>query len=144
MGNMNNLKPYNVSATLKYLRWQKLYESEKPYQIYCPIEESDIQASNLSFEKGPVEIVHDARHTGRGFHLDRNGFTVVEHDCDPSWFKEPETIERHYLPAISQLLKNSLGNDSKVYIFEYQVMMMLFDLSCFVTLPSCRLTLMNW
>ena len=68
-------KPSDVTATLQYLKWEKLYESQKPYQVYFPTEDTPIPKSNLSFEDGPEELIHDARYAEESFDLDRNGFT---------------------------------------------------------------------
>ncbi len=128
MSDTENVQPSDVRATLRYLKWDKLYEFQRPYQIYCPTEDPTIPKSNLSFEDGPEELIHDARRAKVSFDPDRNGFTFVEHEYNPAWFTQPSLIEKYYLPAISRLVEKTLGGEVTVQILEYQVP--IHTLSC--------------
>jgi hypothetical protein len=133
-------KPSNVTATLRYLKWEKLYESQRPYQIYCPTEDTAIPKSNLSFEDGPEELIHDARHAEESFDLDRNGFTFVEYEYNPAWFTQPNLIEKYYLPVISRLVEKALGGKIVVQILEYQVIILCLLLLILVSLAILQRT----
>lgn len=72
-------------ASLTYLQWQDLYETEKPLQVFANVVEGSIERlTNLVFKSGPPQEIHDIRGREAEFTLDENGFKMV---YDP--VKEP-------------------------------------------------------
>jgi len=76
-----------MRVTLKFLHWQQLYETEKPFQIFINIPEDaeDKRTSNLVFED--VErTVQDVKTTEKSFSLDDNGFKLCKHSSSLGTF----------------------------------------------------------
>jgi len=109
-------------ATLKFLDWQELYETEKPFQIFIniPDEAEDKRTSNLVFED--VEVaVHDVRGREKDFDLDTNGFRFLKHSSILDDFHSKALIEDIYLPEVEALLRKEVEDVDKVFFFDWRV-----------------------
>lgn len=109
-------------VTLKFLDWQELYETEKPFQIFIniPDEAEDKRTSNLVFED--VETaVHDVRGREKDFDLDKNGFRFLRHSSSLDDFHNKELIEKIYLPEVEALLRKEVEGVDKVFFFDWRV-----------------------
>jgi hypothetical protein len=111
-----------LMVTLKFLDWQELYETEKPFQIFTniPDEAEDKRTSNLVFED--VEIaVHNVRGREKDFDLDANGFRFLRHVSILDDFHSQKKIEDIYLKEVEILLRKEVEGVDKVFIFDWRV-----------------------
>lgn len=111
-----------VPATLRYLQWQELYETEKPFQIFLniPPDAKDQRESNLVFEDVQQEVrnIRNDKHT---FLLDKNGFQFEEFDVGPKEIdiKNREAVEAKYLPKVEKLIKEKVKDVDQVCVPVY-------------------------
>lgn len=112
---METPKPRDMEASFKFIKWQDLYETEKPFQIFAnlPDDATDKRFSNLDWEDTPTRVA-DLRGCEEQYSLDANGFTVVKHKSRTSSFADRESIEREYLPEVEALLRERLEGVDKV------------------------------
>lgn len=112
----------DFQVKLSFLQWQKLYEWEKPFQIFINIPEDaeDQRDTNLVFEQVPV-AVHDIRGLSEDFSLDANAFMYRQHATKITDFTSRETIEQEYLPEIEQLLKHVVEGADRIFFFDWRV-----------------------
>ncbi|KAH8746035.1 methyltransferase CmcJ [Hyaloscypha finlandica] len=111
-----------LMVTLKFLDWQELYETEKPFQIFIniPDEPEDKRTSNLVFED--VEVaVHDVRGREKDFDLDANGFRFLKHSSILDDFHSKALIEDIYLPEVEALLRKEVEDVDKVFFFDWRL-----------------------
>ena len=116
--------PQDEEATLQYLDWQDLYETEKPYQLFSAISSEDLpnrRTTNLIFKEGDRELIRDVRKTESQFTLDRQGFTFISHRTAIQDFKSSEEIENGYLPEVETLLQREMEGVDQVYFFDWRV-----------------------
>lgn len=113
-----------VDADVEYLQRLPLYQQEKPFQLFVPIDERDRDArsTNLSFEKKTQTFV-DIRERVGEFSLDSHGFQVetVPSKVHPQSFRKRELVEREYLPEVERLLKGAGNPCDKIFIFDWRV-----------------------
>ena len=113
-----------VKANLRFLKRLELYESEKPFQIFCniPIDAEDQRQSNLEFEEFTVAL-HDIRQQRPAPSLDNNGFTTRKHSTamKSEDFLNRELVESIYLPEIEALLREAEDNIDRIFIFDWRV-----------------------
>jgi hypothetical protein len=104
-----------MEASFKFIKWNDLYKTEKPFQIFAnlPDDATDKRFSNLDWEDKP-KTVSDLRGRGAEYSLDANGFTVVKHQSHMSDFTDRGRIEREYLPEVEELLREKVGGADKV------------------------------
>jgi len=113
-----------ITASLRYLKWQELYNKEKPFQIFLdiPAEAEDQRESNLAFEEVEHQIT-DIRGKEKEFSLDKNGFQfahmpVGERELN---IKDRQLVEFEYLPKVEKLVKTEVAGADKVFIFDWRV-----------------------
>ncbi|MCJ1393440.1 hypothetical protein MMC18_006315 [Xylographa bjoerkii] len=111
-----------VNVTLKFLKWQDLYESEKPFQIFIniPKDADDLRDTNLVFENVSLPI-RDIRNYPHQISLDGNGFIYLKHVTNVTMFSNREVVEREYLPEIEALLKSKLDDVDRVFCFDWRL-----------------------
>ncbi|MCJ1405772.1 hypothetical protein MMC11_009002, partial [Xylographa trunciseda] len=111
-----------VHVPLKFLKWQDLYETEKPFQIFIniPKDAADPRDTNLVFENVNVPV-HDIRTCPRPFSLDGNGFVYLKHTTNVTTFSNREVVERDYLPEIESLLKATLDEVDRIFFFDWRL-----------------------
>ncbi|KAF9890655.1 hypothetical protein FE257_005786 [Aspergillus nanangensis] len=106
-------------ATFNYLVWQDLYREVKPYRTARTEGE---QTTNLKFDLGDVQTVHDVRGGGELLTLDKNGFVYLNlaSAMEPADFYQPEKIENIFLPECQAVLRGLFSNHT-VLIFNWRV-----------------------
>ena len=109
-----------IETSLNFLKRDKLYEHEKPYQLKYAAAER-IPISNLRLEKQDNIKVTSIRDREAQFSFEKNGFAVLRMNEDIPYddFSNPDGIRR-YLDIVSVHLENLLGAD-KVQAFQYVV-----------------------
>ena len=109
-----------VESSMHFLSRDRLYDTEKPYQLkYEP--EAGIPATNFKMEKkAPIKIT-SMRGRESEFSFSENGFRVLklDHDIPYETFSSREGI-RTYLRMVQEKVKTQLGAQ-KVQIFQYLV-----------------------
>lgn len=111
-----------ITTSLKFLQWQKLYEEEKPFQIFINIPEDaeDQRNTNLVFQNVSLNI-HDVRGHFEDFSLDTNGFMYREHTTKTSSFQDRKAVGDNYLPEIEALLKREIDGADHIFFFDWRV-----------------------
>ncbi|KAF4912271.1 Aspirochlorine biosynthesis protein N [Colletotrichum fructicola] len=113
-----------VEAEVDYLKRLPLYQTEKPFQLFVPIDEQDPDArsTNLVFEKKKQTFI-DIRERVGEFSLDSHGFQVetAPSELDPQSFEDQQLIKTQYLPEIEKLFKSLGSNSDKVFIFDWRL-----------------------
>ena len=129
------MEPQNVHVTLKFLQWQPLYETEKPFQIFIDIPEDakDKRNTNLVFEDVPL-VVNDVRGLGKLSSIDEKGFIYRRHESCVTNFSDRNVVDKTYLPEIEKLLKNELDGVDRVFFFDWRVSRYLRDIVYDVTI----------
>lgn len=112
----------SIRAELKFLKWQPLYELEKPFQIFIniPDDAKDKRTTNLNFENVQVELT-DARILSPQLSLDERGFVYRKHEIAPLDYTNRKEVECAYLPEIESLLKTELDGVDQVFFFDWRV-----------------------
>ena len=114
--------PQELDITLKFLQWQKLYEVEKPFQIFIniPKDAEDPRDTNLVFETVDLKA-QDVRTLPVQFALDTNGFIYRQHVTKVTDFTNRAVVEQDYLPEIDTLLRKELDGVDRVFFFDWRV-----------------------
>jgi hypothetical protein len=109
--------PQNAETSLKFIKWNDIYKTEKPFQIFAnlPDDATDKRLSNLDWED-KSKVVADLRGSESEYSLDANGFQVVQHKSAIDDFRDRELIERGYLPEVEELLRQRLDGVDKVRV----------------------------
>lgn len=118
--------PQDLTATLKFITWQSLYEIEKPFQIFMniPPDVPDQRTTNLVFSDHAIKI-RDVRHYPKPCSIDERGFIYRKHrtEVPVEGFRNRETVEKSYLPEMEELLKKELGPETvdRVFFFDWRL-----------------------
>jgi hypothetical protein len=117
------MTPLNERATLTYLKWDKLYEAEKPFQIFVDLPEGvdDPRTDNLIFESETEQDILDVRGREESFNLNDHGFQFVRHKTSVDIFDSKEKIENIYLAEMTDLLEKTLQGADRVVFFNWRV-----------------------
>ncbi|MCJ1424315.1 hypothetical protein MMC29_002202 [Sticta canariensis] len=112
----------DITTRLNFLQWQKLYEEEKPFQIFINIPEDaeDQRNTNLVFRNVCINI-HDVRGHSENFTLDTNGFMYRQHTTKMVSFRDRKLIEENYLPEIETLLRNEVEGAGRIFFFDWRL-----------------------
>ncbi|KAL9120122.1 MAG: hypothetical protein Q9187_003326 [Circinaria calcarea] len=113
---------HELPITLKFLKWQKLYETEKPFKIFInvPKDAQDPRDTNLVFESVNVRV-HNVREHVDGFSLDNNGFMYRQHLTRLSNFTDRKSVDETYLPEMEALLKKEVDGVDQVFFFDWRL-----------------------
>jgi hypothetical protein len=112
-----------INTHLNFLHWQKLYEQEKPFQIFIniPQDVEDQRTTNLVFEKVHLQI-HDVRaHPIMDFSLDNHGFMYRKHTTRVTDFSDRHSVVENYLPEIKALLQQEVEGADQIFFFDWRV-----------------------
>lgn len=111
-----------LSAKLKFLKWQALYDTERPFQIFIniPAHVKDQRTTNLVYEDVDVQIA-DVRSHSENFDLDKDGFRYLTHTTTLQDFSQRQVVEDRYLPEIEKLLRKHVEDVDRVYFFDWRV-----------------------
>ena len=116
--------PLEEKTTLQYLKWQELYETEKPYQLFSAVTKQELPdrgATNLEWTEGEVETIHDARGIVSQFALDRHGFAFRKAPTDFRGFESTEQIESKYLPEVEDILRLEVEGVDQIHFFDWRI-----------------------
>lgn len=113
-----------VIAQVQYLKRLPLYEKEKPFQLFIPIDKTseEQRSSNLEFEPRSQTFV-DIRNVISDFSLDSHGFQVVRYPTKLATesFLNRSLVESRCLTEVEDILKIIDGGYDKVFIFDWRV-----------------------
>lgn len=114
----------DVTSHVSYLKKLDLYQKEKPFQLFIPIEKDapDQRTSNLEFESKECTF-HDIRDKIHEYDLDTHGFQVGEYPTklDLPSFQDRHIVESQYFPEVEQILRNIEGGYDRIFIFDWRV-----------------------
>lgn len=110
-------------AVFRFLKWQKLYNVERPFQILIDLPK-DVelkQTTNMEFEEGPEVTIMDVRAVEICPQIDTHGFTYASHDSSLTGdhLLDKANIESIYLPECEALLRNTLDGVDEVHFFNW-------------------------
>lgn len=114
---------HDEEARLRYMVWDDVYLTERPYQHYRPgIPEGDPRTSNIVFREGNPEKIRDARGQEADFTLDLHGFAfrTMNSALTEGCFS-PLLVQAEYLPEVKELLGEVLGEIDHVTFFDWKV-----------------------
>ena len=113
-----------VTAKLQYLKRLPLYQKEKPFQLFVPVDEdaADPRSTNIEFETKEQTFV-DIRDRLSEYSLDSHGFQVGVHPTalDLASFGNRDMVESQYFAEVEEILKTIDGGYDKVFIFDWRV-----------------------
>jgi hypothetical protein len=114
----------DVVSEVKYLKRLPLYEQEKPFQLFIPIDKDapDQRSTNLEFEL-EEQTFHDVRENAYDFALDTHGFQIHEKptSLDLDAFEDRTVVESQYFKEVEDILKNIEGGYDRIKIFDWRV-----------------------
>ena len=113
-----------VVGQVNYLKKLPLYQKEKPFQLFVPIDpdDPDQRATNLEFE--PRECTfHDINDASHDLSLDKHGIQIVRcpTKVDLPSFRDRGIVESIYFDEVEHILKNIEGGYDRVLIFDWRV-----------------------
>lgn len=115
----------DVIATCRFLEWQPLYETERPYELLLDIpagKSSDLKRSNLIFQ-GIEREIKDVKGQIEKFDLDRNGFAYFSYPSLVTADRclDEDFVKDFYIPEVEQLLKTLIPDVERVNVFDWRV-----------------------
>ncbi|KAL2058644.1 hypothetical protein ABVK25_001372 [Lepraria finkii] len=117
-------QPHDEQAVLNYLDWQKLYRTEKPFQLFSVVGGGhlpDQRTTNLVFKEGGVETIHDVRGTESQYSLNKQGFTFRTYPTRVHNFGVRDEVENVYLLEMEELLRREVEGIDQVYFFDWRI-----------------------
>lgn len=117
-----NEEPSSVKASIKYIKWQELYEKEKPFQIFIDIRKDavDQRYHNLVFEN-KQETFFNIRGREQEFRLDDHGFAYHHHHFNFDDYEDRVSVESSYLPQVESFIRNEVEEVDKVFFFDWRL-----------------------
>ncbi|CZR52359.1 uncharacterized protein PAC_02236 [Phialocephala subalpina] len=111
-----------LRISLKFLKWQALYETEKPFQIFIniPPDATDQRTTNLLYENVDL-IAKDVRYIDFQTSLDKNGFIYCKHQTHIENFNNREYVDKHYLPEVEALLRSKVDDVDRIFFFDWRL-----------------------
>jgi hypothetical protein len=109
------------TSSLQFIKWNDLYKTEKPYQIFIDLP-PDTPRTNVQFEDKDVAF-KDVRGDEDAFALDTHGFMMRHTDEIEGLNDDPTTefMEKVYLPSVVELIKKEVQGADRVKIFDWRV-----------------------
>lgn len=116
-------------ASVQFLKWTSLYESEKPFQIFGDLLEKSVdqRKTNLAWEEKQIQV-QDIREMAHSFELDSHGFVIAELPMFPE-LPDRETITGEYIPAVKKMLQAELDDVGTVFVFDWRVRVTVLELT---------------
>jgi hypothetical protein len=110
-----------VRVSLKFLKWQELYEIEKPFQIFIdiPKDAEDQRNTNLVFEAVDINIFN-VRDCLQDLSIDTHGFMYRTHPTALKEFTDRPSVEALYLPEVEKILRDELDDVDRVFFFDWR------------------------
>ena len=121
---MGTNNPSSCTSSIKYLKWQQIYEYEKPFHIFIDIPEDakDQRETNLVYEDREQDF-YDIRGRETQFNLDEHGFAYSRVTDNFDEFNNCEAIELEYLPHVERLIRQNLDEVDEVFLLGFRVLM---------------------
>lgn len=114
--------PLHQTRALNYAQDSDIYATEKPYVIVSHMPWlPDSEKTNITFGRGPEELITDVRGRQQSFMLDQHGFSFVEHKFSPFDVNDEDEVRRVFYPQAEELLKGHVENVDRVLFFDYRV-----------------------
>jgi len=117
-----------LEISLKFLSWQSLYETEKPFHIFLNIPPGapDQRNTNLVFHDVHIPV-RDVRSLSLNQQptLDQSGFIYRRSGTSLSKFTDRTQIESVYLPEVELLLRREVEDIERVFFFDWRVSSLL-------------------
>lgn len=112
-----------------FLESDELHQVEKPYAFKFPADAGNLSPTNMKYKRHDESTVIDMRGFEKSFTINKNGFTVLDIDCDLKYedFNSEEGLSR-YFRTVESLLKDHLGA-SRVQYFRHGVSIRLSPLN---------------
>ncbi|KAL9621990.1 MAG: hypothetical protein Q9160_003652 [Pyrenula sp. 1 TL-2023] len=107
------------NVQLRYLEWNPVYLTEKPYQIITNVPEG-CPTTNLSFRTFKEEQIHNVRGDESEYKLDDHGFTFLKHELVMEDFSTCN-VERQYIPLMSRWLRDNIKDVHEVFVFDWRL-----------------------
>jgi len=112
--------PEHQSIELVYARDLPLFKHEKPYSVLTYFKEDQV-SSNIKWEEGKTEDIHNIRGKEEDFKLDTHGFYFRTIPTAFTQWDVPKLVEKCYLSEVSELLKNNVDGADHVEVFDWRV-----------------------
>ena len=113
-----------VNSQVNYLKKLPLYQNEKPFQLFIPVDADapDQRTTNLEFESKECTF-SDIRDSVHSYSLDTDGFQVLQFptQVDPPSFQDRSIVESRYFSEVKDILRNIEGGYDRVFIFDWRV-----------------------
>ena len=124
-----------VETSLHFLTRDKLYESEKPYQLKYTAAKG-IPTTNIRLEKKESIKISSIRGQEQRLSFEKNGFTVLKMDNEIPYdtFSNSTSVQK-YLDMVAEQLKVRLCAD-KVQVYQYTVRLQKLCVPVVKTSPS--------
>jgi hypothetical protein len=112
----------SLQIKLKFLKWQAIYEIEKPFQIFINIPPcaADQRTTNLVYEDVSL-LVKDVRCLRSQPTLDHNGFIYCKHRTNVMDFTSRDHVDKYYLREMEALLKSKVDGVDRIFFFDWRV-----------------------
>jgi len=118
------METQNVTAKLGYLKWQDLYNKEKPFELHIDLPDDVIgmKQTNCDFIYEPQPI-RDVRGSEDKFSLDNNGFMYLKHQSPYTVddLRNRDVIVNKYLPETEALMKENVWGIDRIFFFDWRV-----------------------
>ncbi|PMD52525.1 uncharacterized protein K444DRAFT_218497 [Hyaloscypha bicolor E] len=112
----------DVVAPIRFIIWQQLYNTEKPFQIFIqpPKDAKDQRTNNLVFVEHETTI-RDIRGSEEDFNLDHHGFQFCNSKSKFEDFENMKAVEQEYLPEIKRLIESEVKGADRVHFFDWRL-----------------------
>lgn len=110
-------------ATIRYAKPLPLFKEEKPFIILSNLTagENDPRRTNVEFEDGEEQVIHDIRGREAEFSLDAHGFQVAHHTTGVRRWNSARDIEEQYFREVEDLLRREMAGITEIHIFDWRV-----------------------
>jgi hypothetical protein len=112
------------ATRFQYLKWNVIFNEEKPYQILSGrSEHTTISNTNVTFEDSAQdERVTDIREDPNSFSLDVNGFSAHKIDSKFSEWSDKERVESEYIPQVVEpFLRTHVDEATEIMVYDWHV-----------------------
>lgn len=115
--------PNEVTASIKFMKWIPLYETEKPFQILIDLPEdaADKRHNNLAFEWQEQTFRNFRGQDFKSFNLDDHGFTFRKQHFNFDNYTDQGAVERDYFPQLEKFLRREVDGVDRVFFFDWRV-----------------------
>jgi hypothetical protein len=110
-------------AKIQYAKALQIYQTEKPFVIISDLElkDTDGRRTNLEFEYGDDQLIHDIRNRTKQFSLDANGFCVCIHDWSMKDWYDGGAVQSQYFNEVDALIRREIHGITQIKIFDWRV-----------------------